>query len=653
MTSSARFALTALVVTATLVAGCAHSPTPPATATQAVAPTMELLQVAAPGVASVPLRVRVYLPPGYDAKAAIGYPVLYVNDGQDAEAVGLEPTLAALYAHKEIRPVIVVAIDMPPDRMAGYGLSDREHARSVAADTKYGPVGAHAHAYSEWVAKTLVPMIDARYHTRTTPDARAILGWSLGALSAFNLGWQYPDCSVASGAFSPSFWLSAERGDADAVQRTRLAQRMVDGATPRNGARFYFAVGTTEETDDRDDDGINDALDDTRDLIDGWRAGDVVKAKGLRQLGYSVNLDHAGHPTRADAALAVLEGGQHNQASWAKMLPGFLRWAYAVHAPPIAATGTVESYQDVPSAHVAARNVDVWLPPGYAAHPRKRYPVLYMHDGQNLFDPALSYIGVDWGVDEAMTKLIAEGRAREAIVVGIWNTPLRLQEYMPRKPVAGASLPIGVEGMGELPAASIVSDRYLAFLVHELKPFIDATYRTRARPRRHLRHGLEHGRADLAVCSSGTPGRFRRRRRGFDALADRQRRGDRLAGHAPAGSAHAPALLRPRHRDPGCAVRAVPAARGCDGARTRLPRRPQLQQPRVPGRGALRAGMERPRRSAVGIPARQMSGPGQAVPARALERLQSRISSSSMPLVSRTARTTNTSDSTAKVAYRP
>jgi enterochelin esterase-like enzyme len=479
VTSSAHLAPTVLLLIVTLVAGCAHRPPSPATTTQTVPPAVELLQVAAPGVAPAPLRVRVYMPPGYDAKAAIGYPVLYVNDGQDMKAVGLESTLAALYAQQEIRPVIVVAIDMPPDRMGGYGLSDRQQARSVTADTKYGPVGAHAHAYSEWVTKTLVPMIDARYRTRTTPDARAILGWSLGALNAFNLGWQYAETFGRVGALSPSFWLSADRHGADAVQRSRLAQRMVGGTAPRNGARFYFAVGTAEETDDRDEDGINDALDDTRDLIDGWRVGDAVKAKGLRQLGYGVNLDHAAHPTRADAALAVLEGGQHNQASWAKMLPGFLRWAYAVHAPPIAATGTVESYQDFPSAHVAARSVDVWLPPGYAANPRKRYPVLYMHDGQNLFDPALSYIGVDWGVDEAMTKLIAEGRAREAIVVGIWNTPLRLQEYMPRKPVAGESLPIGVEGMGDLPAASIVSDRYLAFIVDELKPFIDTTYRTR------------------------------------------------------------------------------------------------------------------------------------------------------------------------------
>lgn len=476
------FRIAAALLSAALSAGCAHMTSPRASTAAEIAsrPRVDTLQVDAPGVASAPLRVRVYLPPDYDAKAAIGYPVLYVNDGQDAETVGLQPTLAALYADETIRPLIVVAIDMPPDRMGAYGLSDRARSRSIVAETKYGPVGALSHAYSEWLTKTLVPMIDARYRTRPTPDARAVLGWSLGALNAFNLGWQYPELFGRVGAFSPSFWLSAERGDAAAVQRTRLAQRMVETTAPRNGARFYFAVGTVEETDDRDGDGVNDALDDTRDLIDGWRIGDEVKTKGLRQLGYSVNLDHASHPQRTDSALAVFDGGQHNQASWARMLPGFLRWAYAVHAPPIAATGTLESWQDVPSAHVTARNVDVWLPPGYAANPNKRYPVLYMHDGQNLFDPTLSYYTqTDWGVDEAMTKLIAGGRVREAIVVGVWNTPLRLQEYMPSKPVTGASLAIGVDGMGELPAPDIVSDAYLAFLVGELKPFIDRTYRTK------------------------------------------------------------------------------------------------------------------------------------------------------------------------------
>ncbi|HEU0307203.1 MAG TPA: alpha/beta hydrolase-fold protein [Lysobacter sp.] len=478
--SPVRHALSLLIAGA-LLCGCAHVAPPRAVTADEIArrSTVDTLQVDAPGVAPAPLRVRVLLPPDYDAKAAIGYPVLYVNDGQDLEAVGLQATLASLHAEGTIRPLIVVAIDMPPDRIGAYGLSDRTNARSMIAQTRHGPVGTRAHAYSEWLAKTLVPLIDARYRTRTTPDARAVLGWSLGALNAFNLGWQYPELFGRVGAFSPSFWLSAERGDAQQVQRTRLAQRMVAGSVPRNGARYYFAVGTAEETDDRDGDGVFDALDDTRDLVGGWLDGDTLHAKGLRQLGYSVNLDYGHLPGRQDAVLALLEGGQHNQASWARMLPAFLAWAYAYRAPALSATGRVDSYQDVPSAHVAARNVDVWLPPGYATHPRKRYPVLYMHDGQNLFDPALSYTGVDWGVDEAMKKLVAEGRAREAIVVGIWNTPLRLHEYMPRKPVTGDTLAIGIEGMGDLPAASIVSDRYLAFIVHELKPFIDATYRTR------------------------------------------------------------------------------------------------------------------------------------------------------------------------------
>ncbi|QSX79340.1 alpha/beta hydrolase-fold protein [Agrilutibacter solisilvae] len=439
---------------------------------------VDTLALAAPGLSTDPLRVRVYLPPAYDAAAQVGYPVLLVNDGQDMEAVGMQATLASLYAAGDIRPVIVVAVDMPTDRMGAYGLSDRAAGRSVVAQTKYGPVGAQAHAYSQWVVQTLLPAIDARYRTRTTPDARGVLGWSLGALSAFNLGWQYPDTFSRVGAFSPSFWLSADRSDAAAVQRTRLAQTMVATGEARWGLKQYIAVGTREEADDRDGDGVNDALDDARDLVEGWHEDGQLRAKGLRQLGYGVNTAAAVQPTRADVALAVLEAGEHNQAAWARMLPGFLRWAYAVQAPPINATGTVESYQDLPSRHVAARTVDVWLPPGYATHPQRRYPVLYMHDGQNLFDPALSYTGIDWGVDEAMTRLIARGDVREAIVVGIWNTPLRGLEYTPLAPLQ--TRPAAArEG---LPIDGNASDAYVTFLVDELKPFIDARYRTQTGP---------------------------------------------------------------------------------------------------------------------------------------------------------------------------
>lgn len=130
------------------------------------------------------------------------------------------------------------------------------------------------------------------------------------------------------------------------------------------------------------------------------------------------------------------------------------------------------------SRFVAARNVDVWLPPGYDADATVRYPVIYMHDGQNLFDPRVSYGGVTWGIDEAMHRLIAAGKTHGAIIVGLWNNGLsRFPEYMPRKAVTAPDLGFGV-GNTRLPAASLQSDAYLQFIVEEVKPFIDRTYRT-------------------------------------------------------------------------------------------------------------------------------------------------------------------------------
>jgi predicted alpha/beta superfamily hydrolase len=154
--------------------------------------------------------------------------------------------------------------------------------------------------------------------------------------------------------------------------------------------------------------------------------------------------------------------------------------AAAVPAPaPLAGpgiTGRLERYASMPSAYVAARNVDVWLPPSYGTDPQQRYPVVYMHDGQNLFDPATSYGNVDWAVDEVMTRLIEQGAVREAIVVGVWNSPKRREEYMPQRAVQGVKK-LSIPGP-DIKAADIISDRYLSFLVTELKPFIDTTYRT-------------------------------------------------------------------------------------------------------------------------------------------------------------------------------
>jgi predicted alpha/beta superfamily hydrolase len=284
------------------------------------------LELDAPAFAPERLHVTVYLPPGY-AQSSARYPVLYANDGQDMQAVGLQATLAELYRERAIEPVVVVAIDMLHDRASGYGLSDRRRGQSVVGGSVIGPIGLKAADYSSWVATALVPYIDAHYRTRADARQRTVMGWSLGALNAFNLGWQYPEVFGRVGALSPSFWLAADRSSATAVQRSRLAQAMVDRGPKRAGLKFWFAAGTAEETNDRDHDGVIDVIDDLRDLVDGYR-GDGVQRRGLRQLGYATS------GADPDVTVFLLPGGHHQQASWAKMLPVFLRWAFPVATRP-------------------------------------------------------------------------------------------------------------------------------------------------------------------------------------------------------------------------------------------------------------------------------------------------------------------------------
>jgi enterochelin esterase-like enzyme len=139
------------------------------------------------------------------------------------------------------------------------------------------------------------------------------------------------------------------------------------------------------------------------------------------------------------------------------------------------ATGRLVEYPAMPSVHVQPRNVTVWLPPGYDAADT-RYPVLYMHDGQNLFDPARANFG-EWGVDEHLARLIGTGQVRAPIVVGVWNTPLRLREYVPADLIAALPGEVRDSLLGMYGGAPL-SDGYLRFLVEELKPGIDAEYRT-------------------------------------------------------------------------------------------------------------------------------------------------------------------------------
>ena len=146
----------------------------------------------------------------------------------------------------------------------------------------------------------------------------------------------------------------------------------------------------------------------------------------------------------------------------------------------IAMFGHLDHHPDFPSRYVMPRNVDIWLPPNYHEGGTDQFPVLYMHDGQNLFDPKTSFIGVDWGVHEAMFRLIGEDKVRGTIVVGIWNTANRFQEYLPNKLFEISSETATKVKIDNKSYTQPLSDHYLRFVIDELKPFVDQNYQTMA-----------------------------------------------------------------------------------------------------------------------------------------------------------------------------
>jgi enterochelin esterase-like enzyme len=255
------------------------------------------------------VQVQVFLPPNYSKTSNVQYPSLYFNDGQDAEAVGLAETLRQLVAEQKISPVIVIAVAMLPDRMGTYGFSDREAQLSLPAETRYGAVGLRAYEYSNWLAESLVPYIDARYRTKAKPEARTILGWSLGAANAFNLGWNYPDVFGRVGGFSPSFWLRAKSDDpSTAIVQTLIAQKPM----PPHFT-LWLAVGGAEETEDRDGDGIIDVIDDAQGVIEALNS--KSEQSNIVKIHTHFNL-------------VPFQDGQHNPQTWRRVLPEFLIWAY-------------------------------------------------------------------------------------------------------------------------------------------------------------------------------------------------------------------------------------------------------------------------------------------------------------------------------------
>ena len=147
-------------------------------------------------------------------------------------------------------------------------------------------------------------------------------------------------------------------------------------------------------------------------------------------------------------------------------------------------SGKVKRFENFKSQFVDARNIDVWLPDGYSD--KEKYSVLYMHDGNMLFDSEITWNKQSWEVDEVAGKLINENKTKKFIVVGIWNNgQKRHVEYFPKKPfenltqIQKDTITAKLQKSGRsTDRFKPLSDLYLKFLVIELKPFIDKTFST-------------------------------------------------------------------------------------------------------------------------------------------------------------------------------
>jgi predicted alpha/beta superfamily hydrolase len=141
----------------------------------------------------------------------------------------------------------------------------------------------------------------------------------------------------------------------------------------------------------------------------------------------------------------------------------------APRTQPHTLTGEFRRHAKFSSKYLTAeRDVLVYLPPGYSDDDEgRRYPVLYLHDGQNLFDGATSFVpGQEWRVDETAQALVLARAVEPVVIVGVYNTGReRVEEYTPS---ADPKFKVGGK-----------ADLYGRLLVEELKPFIDSRYRTK------------------------------------------------------------------------------------------------------------------------------------------------------------------------------
>ncbi len=250
------------------------------------------------------VKVDLFLPPNYTHHPRYPYKLLLMNDGQDSPQLHLAATLERLYERKVIEPVLVAAIHANKDRIMEYG---------TAFMPDFKNRGAKAAAYSLFIITELLPFLQKNYIYSTTPTHTAFAGFSLGGLSAFDTAWRFPEVFGCVGVFSGSFWWRSKDLNDNYTDADRITHQMVRQTRKPNGLRIWLQTGTMDERADRNKNGIIDSIDDTLDLLD-----------QLQQKGFRMG---------QDVRYLQIDGGQHNQETWARAMPDFLKWAFRKKLP--------------------------------------------------------------------------------------------------------------------------------------------------------------------------------------------------------------------------------------------------------------------------------------------------------------------------------
>jgi enterochelin esterase-like enzyme len=245
------------------------------------------------------MHLTVFLPPDYET-ATVSYPVLYMNDGQDWERLGLMDTLYRLFNQKAVPHFILIGIHANKNRLQEYG---------TASQPDYAKRGSKAERYTHFVLKELMPHIEKNYRVKTGASHTFFAGFSLGGLSAIDIVWAHADRFSKVGVFSGSlWWRKKSTEDEYDEEKDRIMHQLIRKGKYQLHLRFWFQAGTEDEISDRNNNGIIDAIDDTLDLM-----------KELEAKGYKRDKDLVYHE---------VAGGQHNPATWGAVMPVFLKWLF-------------------------------------------------------------------------------------------------------------------------------------------------------------------------------------------------------------------------------------------------------------------------------------------------------------------------------------